>query len=243
VPDDPLNWALAAIATVGVTLLVSQFSYGRIVAVLLSLAGTVLAGLSLLGLEKRMWLGWTGAALNGLALLLLVAFPGSLGLAGWWPEPAPETQAQVEPTATDERVDAADAAWELDGVRVALTFATIGTDQSAKTWRGKSERCVWIGAVVTNVGSRPVEFTAWDPSTTEQPRLITANNTVLKLKRLGGAPSRKTIAPGKFVECLLAFESASSADHGDLLLDLPAGAFGGTTPVRFRIPSSSISRK
>jgi hypothetical protein len=242
-PDDPLNWALAAIATVGVALLISQISYGRIVAVGLSMAGTVLAALSLLGLERRMWLGWTGVGLNGFALLLLVAYPGSLGITGWWPEPDPEPPAHVDPTITDEWVDAADAAWELDGVRVALTFATIGTDRSAKTSRGKTERYVWIGVVVTNVGSRPLEFNAWDLSTTDQPLLITADKSHLKLKRLGGAPSKKTITPGKYVECLLVFEAAPSADQGDLLLDLPASAFGGTTPARFRIPHTSISRK
>jgi hypothetical protein len=242
-PDDPLNWALAAIATVGVALLISQFSYGRVVAVLLSLAGTLLAGLSLLGLERRVWLGWMGVALNGFAFLLLAAFPASLGVAAWWPDPEPETQVKAETAVVDEWVDAADAAWELDGVRVALTFATIGTDPSSKAARGKGERYVWIGVVVTNVGSRPVEFTAWDLSTTQQPLLITADNTHLKLKRLGGAPAKKTIAPGKLIECLLAFEPAQTADQGDLLLELPAGAFGGTTPVRFRIPHTSISRK
>src|SRR5579883_1270626 len=78
--DYPDAWrmALVAIAVVGVGFFLCHLPYGRLATVLLCLAGAALAALSVLGLERRPWLGWIGVGLNLLFVVLLVAFLVSL---------------------------------------------------------------------------------------------------------------------------------------------------------------------
>ena len=190
-----------------------------------------------------MWLGWTGVGLNAFVLVLLVALPGSLGLSRWWPESAPENATRTDGGPTDDWVDAGEAAWELDGVRVALTFATIAPAPSAGTARGKPKRSLWIGVAVTNVSTRAFEFFGWDGPATERPTLTTADGNPLEGKRAGGPAARRTIPPGKSAECLVVFDAPLAPEKRDLLLELPAEAFRGAVPVRFRIPHAQITQQ
>jgi hypothetical protein len=233
--------ALAAVATVGVGFFLCHLPYGRVAAVLLSLAAGALAALSLLGLEKRAWLGWTGAGLNALFALVLVAFPAQLGLISWWPERAPAAASETPAgMSADGWVDAGTAGWEEDGVRVALTFAMIRPETAAPAARGRTESYLWIGATVTNGSTRTVEFTGWDTTAPGGPTLTTADGATITGRR-SGKPVPTTLAPGKSAECLLAFEIAPSGQN--LRLELPAQNYGGTIPVRFQIPHELILRK
>ena len=233
--------ALAAVAAAGVGPFLCHLPYGRAVAVFLGLAGAALAGLSLLGLEKRAWLGGVGVALNAGFVALLVAFPAQLGLTSWWPErsptAAPETPAGMT---ADGWVDAGAAAWEEGGVRVAVTFAMIGPDPAAPAGRPRSEAHLWIGVSVTIAGTRAVEFAGWDPSAPGGPTLTATGGATVNGRR-SAKPAAVTLAPGKSAECLLAFEVPPSGQN--LRLELPAQSYGGTTPVRFQIPHELILRK
>lgn len=237
--DEPRQMAQFALGAVGVALIISQLPYGRMVAVFLALGGCTLAGLSLLGLERRRWLGWGGIGLNAILLATLVAFPSSLGLSGWLPETQIADDTQQQESEPEEWIDAGEAAWELDGVRVALTFANVGPDLAKP---GTPDRYLWVGVKVTNLGKQPLDFAQWDVLTGNRPTLTTKNGTPISGKQLVKSEPKKPIAAGKSVECVLVFE-ATAADAGDLLLQLPGGAFGGNTSVRFRIPATHISRQ
>jgi hypothetical protein len=236
---DAVRMALASIAAVGVGFFLCYLPYGRLATILLSLLSAALAGLSLLGLDRRAWIGWIGVALNGLFVLVLVGFPGQLGLEGWWPvrtPPAPEQTAGLTP---DGWVDAGAAAWEENDVLVGLTFAMVGPPPGP----AGSERlgpCLWIGVRVTAVGSREFSFSGWDPTASNGPILTTASGT-----RLAGRPAGKaelvTVKEGKPAEFILAFEVPP--DGQALRLELPAAAYGGTAPARFQIAPELIARK
>jgi hypothetical protein len=234
--DDSPRLALLPFAAVGVALFLCYFPFGRFAAIALVLAGGALACLSLL--DRRAWLGWPGVGLNGLLLLTLVAFPGQLKLSGWWPESGMVEPNQAAGISPDGWVDAGEAGWEEDGVQVALTFATVGPDPTAQTSAARTERFLWIGVKVTNDGPRAVTFAEWGPASTDAPRLATADGAIVPPRRSGGTPAKLKLGPGKSLECLLAFEVPPP--ERDLLLELPASAFGGTTPVRFRIPHPLI---
>ena len=234
---DAVRMALAAVATTGVSFFLCHLPYGRIATVLLSLAAVALAGLSLLGLARRAWLGWAGVSLNAVFALLLVGFPGAFGLEGWWPAGAPDApEAAVERTGitADGWVDAGEAAWEEDGVQVGLTFVTVAPPPEGGDAR------LWIGVRVTNGGTRTIDFAGWDAAAPGGPALATLGGAPVAGRR-AGAPERKALAPGQSAECVIAFATPPSGLT--LRLELPASAYGGTTPARFQIAPDLILRK
>jgi hypothetical protein len=139
----------------------------------------------------------------------------------------------------DGWVDAGEAAWEEDGVRVALAFATVATDPT-NVRQTKAERSLWIGVRVTNVGTRTIEFAGWDATGPGGPVLTTTGGSNVGGRRFGkSAPT--SLAPGKTAECVLAFD-VPAAGQG-VRLELPAAVYGGTTPARFQIAPELILRK
>jgi hypothetical protein len=235
---DAVWMALGAVATVGVSFFLCQLPYGRPAAVVLSLAAVALAGLSLLGLTRRAWLGRLGVGANALFALLLVGFPEVFGLTGWWPVRTPEALAPVAGMTSDGWVDAGAAAWEENGVRVALTFATV-SPPPAGSGRAGAEPNLWVGVRVLNTGARAVDFTGWDTMSPGGPVLTTTGGAV------GGqrtdVPKAMRLAQGQAAECVLAFRAPPGGQA--LRLELPAGAYGGTTPARFEIAAELILRK
>ena len=232
--------ALPALASAALAVLLCQFPYGRAVGVSLAVAGGLLGWLTLLSLDRHRWRGWVGVGVNAVVLVLLLAVPGSLGLSGW------KGRAAVEPAenlgdATPEWVDAGGAAWELDGVRVALTFATIRADPAA-TGPARDEKHLWIGARVPNVGGRPFDFVGWDPTAGDRPTLTAAGGTPLPARPLGGTIAKATLKPNDTAECVLVFAPPANTTD-DLLLELPPGPFGGPAPVRLRLPQKLVLRR
>ena len=247
--DYPLVMALVGIGVVGVAVLSSQVPYGRIVGTALAAVGLLLAGLSLPGLEKRPWLGWTGVGLNLFALVMLVLLPGWLGISDWVPQGNPDAGPKpVTAVGRDgslprpaEWVDADRAVWEQGDVRVAVTSVTVGpADPEAPRAQGKKKETVLrIGLKVTNVGvARAVEFTGWAVAPAE-PKLATAVGKPVAVKNSGLPSGAATIYPGKSAEFALTFEPPSGPPD-DYRLELPAQAFGGTDPVKFQIPQSML---
>ena len=257
-PDYALRMALAALGLVGVAVLASQLPYGRFVAAPLAAAGAVMGLLSVLGLEERPWLGWAGAGANGFAFLLVVAWPGWLGLSTWTPAADPETRQKPvtavgrdgTPPRPADWVDAMKAVWEHDDVRVALTAVTAGPDEPAAVGPAappaarprKKDRTLRVTLKLTNVGvARAIEFNGWAAAPPAEPTLTTAGGKALPAKP--AAPADPVlIVPGKSAETTLAFAPPDGPPE-DLRLELPAAAFGGTEPARFRIPRTMIHNR
>lgn len=248
-PHYPLVMALIGLGVVGVAVVASQFPYGRIAGTGLAVVGLLVAALSLLGLEKRPWLGWAGVGLNLFALLLLVALPGWLGVSDWTPQgnpdagPKPVTAVGRDgslPTPA-EWVDASRAVWEQGDVRVAVTSVVLGpANPDVPIPAGnKREPVLRIGLKVTNVGvARAVEFKGW-AAPPNAPKLTTAAGKPIAGKAAGLPTGAATIYPGKSAELALAFDPAAGGAD-DLRLELPASAFGGTDPVKFQIPQGML---
>ncbi len=242
-PDDSLRLAQVALGIVVVVLLLSQLPYGRPVAVLVALLGSIVVAFGALGLEKQAWMAWVGAILNGFLLLILIAFPGTLGIAGWWPDLGSNPGAkEADGNPKGEWIDAGDAAWQQGGVRVGVTFATIGVDPSSDARSGTKGRYLWVGLKLTNVGAgNELEFLGWKGVGDDGPVLSTPEGTLIATKQYVGPKGKTIIQQGRFVECMLAFDVPPSGQ--DLLLELPTRPFGDTTLARFRIPHNLIGKQ
>ena len=247
--DVPLRLALVGLALVGFAVLASQFPYGRIVGTALAVLGLLLAGVSLLGLEKRPWLGWAGVGVNLFALLLLVVLPSWLGVTDWTPQDNPDAGPKpVTAVGRDgslprpaEWVDAGQAVWEQGDVRVAVTSVTVGpSNPDASVPPGKArEVALRIGLKVTNVGvARAVEFKGW-ATPPDVPKLTTAAGKPVAVKNAGLPSGATTLYPGKSAELTLTFEPPAGAPE-DYRLELPAQSFGGPDPVKFQIPQAML---
>jgi hypothetical protein len=246
--DYALRLALVALGLFGTGVVASQFPYGRYVAVPVAGLGLLLAALSLLGLERRRWVGLAGAGLNALALLLVVALPGWLGLSTHWtpatnPDAGPKPVTAVgredgQPVAADW-VDARAAVWEQGDVRIAVTGVTVGPRDPAAR---RPDLVLRIGLKLTNVGvARAIEFAGWPVTPQGGPTLTTAGGESFPHRPAADRAEPATVRPGKSAEAVVAF-AAPDKPTEDLRLELPAAAFGGTDPVRFRIPRAMVAR-
>lgn len=245
-PDYAVRTALVACGFVGVSMIASQFPYGRFVAAPLAGLGLLLGGLSLLGLESRKWLGLAAVGLNALALLLVLALPTWLGLSSWTPAGDPETAPKpVTAVGRDgslpknaEWVDAGQAVWQQGDVRITVANVTIGPlDPMAKDPAKRKDRALKLTLKLSNVGvARAIEFTSWSPSPTAETKLTTVAGATLLPRAV--ATEKATVYPGKSAESVLTFAAPDKAD--DLRLEIPAEAFGGTDPARFLIPKTLL---
>ncbi|QEL16010.1 hypothetical protein [Limnoglobus roseus] len=246
-PDYAVRMALVGCGFVGVSMIASQFPYGRFVAGPLAVIGLLIGGLSLLGLEKRTWLGWAAVGLNTMALLLVAAFPSWLGLTGWTPASDPE-KAPKPVTAvgrdgslpkTAEWVDASQAVWEQGDVRITvMSVAVAAVDPMSKSPEKRKERVLRLTLKLSNVGvARGIEFTSWSPSPTAETKLTTTAGTSMLPRAV--TADKATLYPGKSAESVLTYAAPDKFD--DLRLEIPSQVFGGPEPARILIPKSLIS--
>ena len=252
--DYPFRLALVAGTLFGVAVAASQFPYGRIAAAALAGVGLGLAGLSLAGLEGRKWVGWAGVGLNALALLLVLALPGWLGTPTWVPDRGPDSDEKPvtavgrdgTPPRPAEWVNASQAAWQHDDVRVAVAAVTSAPVESAAKTKAKpkkQDRVLRVELKVTNVGvARAIEFAGWPVVPPGEPVLTTAGGKVLAGRQPGEPGAAATLYPGRSADWVLVFDDPAEA-KGDLRLELPAQAYAGTNPVRLLIPRAMIFTK
>jgi hypothetical protein len=240
--EELLPVAKIALCLVAVTLLLSQLPYGRPAALLVAVVGCFAAGLTLSELKKQQaLLGWCGLTLNGLLTVVLIGYPATLGLmTGWWSESRRETTEIVE-NQWGDWIDAGDAGWQQGGVRVSVTFATIGGDPTSNAASGTKERSLWVGFKITNVGVGDLDFSGWQGKGADGLKMATADGTVLANKQFVGPQGKPAIQPGRSLDCMLAFEIPPSGQ--DLLLNLPTQSFGDTIIIRFRIPHNLVGRQ
>jgi hypothetical protein len=244
--DLPAAMALAALGLTGIAVLLGRLPYGRFATVGLAAVGTLVALVSLTGLDKRQWVAWTAVAANVVILILSLALPGWLGVGTWMPPVDPDAGEKPVtavgrdgslPVPTD-CVDASRAAWEQGDLRVSFTsiqFGRIGVLASKE----KAKPCLLIGVRLTNVGvARALEWARIDPTGPDVRLTDAAGNSI----RTVGPPDQSRPAPlfpGKSVDQSFAFEIPPTP-AGDLRLEFGPVVVGGTDPVRFRIPKSII---
>jgi hypothetical protein len=245
--------ALMAITLGGIAFGASQLPYGRFATVGLGAIGLVFGVSALLAGTKRV-LPMLGTAINGLALFLALILPEWLGITSWRPirvieEVKTPRAVNIKDglAAPAEWVDVTKAAWERDDVRVSVTSFTVNPieligPKNKQQWT--KESYVHVRVKVENVGvARAVEVQGWPESpTSDGPKLTDANGRVLSLKVFSEGWSvvdrpkpNKVLFPGRSTDQLLIFESPGKT-AGDLRLELPAIAFGGTDPVRLLLP-------
>lgn len=256
--DDPLRMALAGVVLVGAAVFASQFPFGRIAGAGLAVVGLLVGGLSLLGLERRVWLGWAGAGGNAVVLVFLVAFPSWFGVGAWTPAGDPNARPAIpvairadgETGDASAGVDASAAAWQHADVRLAVKYVTIAPDAPpvpaggfpvAAPAAAKKERVVRVALTLTNVGvGRAIEFAGWDPRGLT-PAVLTAGGRPVPAKPDAEPVRAVPVYPGKSADSVLVFDAAAVTADDSLVLDLPGAGFGGETPAKFRIPRAMIA--
>lgn len=245
--------ALIAITLGGMAFGASQLPYGRFATVGLGAIGLVFGVSALLATTKRV-LPTLGAAINGLALFLALILPEWLGITSWRPVRVHEevkTPRAVNVkdglAAPADWVDVTKAAWERDDVRVSVTSFTVSPieligPKNKQQWT--KESFVQVRVKIENVGvARALDVHGWpEVPTPDGPKLTDAAGRVLPLKvfpdgwTLVDRPKpNKVLFPGRSTEQLLIFESPGKT-AGDLKLELPASALGGSDPVRLLLP-------
>lgn len=260
-PDYALWFVLAGVGLFGPAIIATQFAYGRIAAVVLLVLGMLLAAVGLLGLEAKRWAGWLTLGANAAGVLVVSLFPGLLGATTWLPQ-KPETTEFKVPTAVTrdgparpvQWVEAGSAVWEMGDTRVAVAAAAVepptkpkaGTPPTADTDKTPTLR---ITIQLTNVGlARSIDFPGWfipppavpPPGSPPPPApKLTADGKAVPPKANPAAAVRP-VPPGKSVETALLFALPQYRD--ELRLELPPEPFGGTEPVRFRVPWSMVAR-
>ncbi len=245
-PDEiPLRFALVAVSLFGLAMFLTLVPYGRLIALPILLAGLVCAVFGWLGLDRHRWLSTTGLVSNALGLFVLVLLPGLLGLSDWVPEPDPEQVPQNAVAVGRDGytmrpanwVNAAQAVWQIQDVRVSVNRVTIEAfDPNAKKADRSKDRVVRIQLSLSNTGvARAIELQSWHLPPEREVRL-TAGGTTLTMR-----PSnfiQQLVLPQQSQEQTLVFSAPETLQ--ELRLELPASAFGGGDPIRFLIPQSLI---
>jgi hypothetical protein len=240
--DELLPLAKLALSLAALVLFLSQLPYGRPAALLIAVLGCFASTFTLLELRKQNALvGVAGLMLNGFFTTVLIGYPATLGITGWWSE-SDRLARESEKNQEEDWIDAGDAGWKQGGVRVSVTFATIGGYPSSNGSSGTKEAYLWVGFKITNVGvGRDLEFSGWEGKSADDLKMTTSDGTLLINKQFMGSPGMPAIQAGHSQECMLAFEIPPPGQ--DLLLYLPTQPFGDTTIIRFRIPHILIGRQ
>ncbi|HJZ94669.1 MAG TPA: hypothetical protein VKE40_27635 [Gemmataceae bacterium] len=253
-PDPALVPALIAITLAGVGLALSQVPYGRFATAGLAGIGFVFGLVSLAFADRKRLIPVLATAINAASVVIALLLPGWLGLSSWLPVRAPDDTRTVRAVGLDdgvgapaEWVDVRKAAWQRDDVRVTVTSHTIGPVELTgpkEQRRWTKEKYVQVRVRVDNVGvARSFDVKGWTASGELAARLTDGAGKALLVKTFTegweppGRPTAATLFPGRSFEQLLIFEAPANV-AGQLQLELPGAAFGGTDPVRLLIPTS-----
>ena len=203
----------------------------------------------------------TGFIVSGAVFLLAIFSPGRIGLP---PRSAgivddgkqaivPLGNKGMQPFQPAEETAWTDASREFvqqGDVRVRITSVSLKAPGSGDQ-KGKKlsqEKYLFITLRLNNVGvARRVEYASWGEPGENTARLSDTGAKTYRLRApsgnltVAGHVRSASLAPGKYVEDVLVFETPA-ADVQSLRLELPAQACGMSGVFRFRIPTSMISK-
>jgi hypothetical protein len=261
--DPVLPLALVALIIAGLSLLVSQLPYGRIGTAGLAGLGLLLGLGSLLFAERRRAVPALGTLVNAGVLLVALALPGWLGQTSWLPPQAlDDSRTVVKAVRHDhssalpaEWVDASQASWQLDDVRVSVRGAVIAPVELTGTntkRRWTKDSYLQISLQVANAGvARKIDFQGWAATPGGDGgmvRLTDGAGKALPAKTFDRGTTAAWLVqpvglfPGKSAERLLVFEPPP-AGFDRLRLELPGSAFGSTETVKLVIPRSFFNQR
>jgi hypothetical protein len=247
---------------VGIAVVASQFSYGRIVAAVV--AGLGLAGgVASLGAEGRAKLaGGLAIVLHCLILLTVLLLPSWLSLDPWRGPPTdnrPDGPVSVEhgtgrltPVSASEWVDASKYSWEDKDVRITVRTASIGPvelvgPKDAK--RPTKEQYFGLRLRIVNSGvEREIPLSGWAAGQgAGMVRVTDPSGHVLKPATFeeNRQPERgkpvEHLFPGNSSEPRLIF-AAPTAKAEWLHVQLPGSALGLTEDVKFLVGGAFLTR-
>ncbi len=241
--EPSLVLVFAAGGVFGLAMLLTQITYGRLIAIPFLLLGGLLGFLALPGLAERRKYGWAAIAVNVVGLLFVTLMPDWLGAGTWLPladpnagpKPVMAVSHTGEKTA-GEWIDAKNAVWQQDDVRFGIvSVKLVPLDAAAKQ---SSKSVLRIMLRLSNVGvAREILFSGWSGEAI--PKLTVANGPLVTFHKMESAAAG--VKPGKDMEIVLVFDLPPSI--GELKLELPAIAFPGTDAVKFTIPAAMITRE
>lgn len=261
--DVGLVVALSSLALVGAVVLSTLLPFGRFIAAGLAGLG-LLGGLSTLGAEGRARLvGAAAAGVHFLLLVVIVLLPSWLNLDPWKagiiedapPAPVAFGHGSEHKTEMVQWVDAANASWQFQDVRVTILAPTLGPveligPKGAK--RMSKELCMQIGIRIENVGvTRGIPLSGWAAANVpEQAQVTDSTGKMLKPASFDenwwpDLPAHKgsdVLFPGKSVERKMIF-TAPTGRFDYVRLVLPGEPFGfKEEQIKFQINGGSFIR-
>lgn len=248
--EPPMWLTLAAGGVFGLAMIITQFSYGRIIAIPLLLIGCLLGVFGRGNLEQvRKKYGVLAIGVNVLGLILVLLLPDWLRMGPWIPEgdpnagpkPALSVPRDSSPPTPAEWVDLKTAYWRQDDVNVdVVSIRQELFDPKAKPESNRLPKHVLRFTLKIsnfNVG-RAVSVSGWTSEAT--PRLTLASGPPVPFLKVE-TPLPKDVLGGKDVEIVLVFD-VSPVKSGTLALEIPGEGFGAPVPVNFRIPIEMIAK-
>jgi hypothetical protein len=255
--DPALAVALVAVTLFGAAILAARFPYGRAIALGLSGFGTVVGlGCVLAGAGRARLVGSSGVLLN-LAVVGVVALrPDWVGLTPWrelaqnnGPTTVQAVSHGTRIAAGADWVDASQASWVLQDVRVSVHSAVISPVEltgPGGVKRKTKEPYLQLLLRVTNEGlARRIEFTGWAAGGTDGLRLTNTTGRAFKIRtfdpgwEVRPGPRPAGVFPGKTAEVLFTFDAP--VERGEAFrLELPGTAVGVEEPVRLYIPGAFV---
>lgn len=239
--ETPMIMVLVAGVVFGVAMIATQFTYGRIIAIPLLLAGLFTALVALPGLDAWRRFGIAAIAVNAMGLLFVLFLPGWLGAGRWLPEGDPNAEPKIafavprdgRPPRPADWVDSVAEVWRQDDVTVEVSRANVEPlDPKAARGTPNARPVLRLTLRIGNVGvARGLTIGAWKP---EAPiRLAQQSGPVIPLRKVE-TTLPAVLMPGKELEVILQFEVPPGG--GSMQLELPAAGLETADPARFTIP-------
>jgi len=261
-PDMGLVIALVALILVGVAVVVSQFSFGRVIAVGIAGLGFVGGLAALLSDGRAKLAGAMAVGLHGLILLAVLFLPSWLRLDPWQtplelgrpegPQAVEHGGGHLSPVSPVDWIDAGKFSWQNNDVRVTVRSAFLGSVEGSgkkDAKRMSKDQYFHIYLRVANAGiEREIVLSGWAVGQKVEEVVVTdPAGKIFKPARLEenkltdrGKPLAH-LFPGNKSEPYLIFAAPQSKPES-LHVRLPGSAVGASEEIRFQIGRALLVR-